>query len=434
MRYKCLSFPLSFFILCFFINQVQIPAQDRKIVFEHFTVLQGLPSDAVPTIFQDRTGYLWIGTFYGIARYDGYSMVSYTNREGDSASITNSIVNAICDDSEGNIWFGHSHGLDKFDPSTEKFTHYILNPERPIGDWSQHVLSLREDKTGTLWIGTGSGLYTFDKSKGAFTWIQHDSTDPNSISSNSINSIYEDRAGTLWFGTGKGLNKYDKAANRFVHYFFPPDNPYDIISILEDNEGVFWLGTAGALVEFNPQTGKFILYQNEPGNKESLANNIVISICEDRSGQFWISTKEGVDLFNKKKRVFTHYKHNDQEPGSISSNDGGRIICDRSGAVWISTYGGGINKFTPPDPYFRYYSTADIKSNRFPSVEIIEDKKGKLWLGTGQGIFKFDPGTETFERLAADKEIYLLMPDAEGSMYGSVREMRILVKLISRDI
>jgi signal transduction histidine kinase/ligand-binding sensor domain-containing protein/DNA-binding response OmpR family regulator len=389
--------------------------------FEHFTVEQGLPSNVVPTLFQDRTGYLWLGTFYGVARYDGYSFVSYINREGDSTSITNSIVNAICDDSDGNIWFGHSRGVDKFNPSTEIFTHYILNPEKPVEDWSNHVLSLLEDKNGTLWIGTGSGLYFFNKAKKIFRLIQHNPKDPHSISSNSVNAIYQDRNGTLWFGTGRGLNKYDVVSKSFTRYLFPPDYPYGILSIYQDAGGILWLGTGCGVVKYYPETGKYILYENEPGNKKSLANNIVLSICEDRSGQLWISTKKGVDIFDKNSETFTHNMHDDQKPGRINSNDIGKIIFDLSGVIWISTYDGGINKYTPPNPAIRYYSPDDGISTMFPIVDIMENKNGKLWIGTDRGILKFDPEIGSFERFAADKNVYLLLVDAQGSIWFSAR-------------
>ncbi|MCU0371260.1 MAG: hypothetical protein MUC31_07590, partial [Bacteroidales bacterium] len=106
-----------------------IYSQNEDIVFENYSVDQGLPSSLVPCLFQDRQGYLWFGTYYGLSRYDGYEIISFTHREGDTTSISNSIINAICDDREGNIWSGHFQGLDKLNPSTGKFTRYILNPK-----------------------------------------------------------------------------------------------------------------------------------------------------------------------------------------------------------------------------------------------------------------------------------------------------------------
>jgi signal transduction histidine kinase/ligand-binding sensor domain-containing protein/DNA-binding response OmpR family regulator len=430
---RLLCYPIFFYlkILSIIFLSLSVYPQNSDLNFEHFNVDKGLLSSNVPCLFQDRKGYLWFGTFYGIARYDGYSIVPYTHKEGDTTSITNAIVDAICDDSDGNLWVGHARGLDKFNPSIEAFTHYTLNSQMPLTDWSQHVLALHEDRNGVLWIGTGGGLYTFEKVTETFTWIKNDSTDPHSISSNSVNAIYEDKTGTLWFATGKGLNKFDKATNQFVHYWYPTEkfkditnnnNPYWVLSILEDREGTFWLGTTGGVVEFNLQTEKFDLYQNDTKNSQSLANNTVLSICEDQTGLLWVSTKEGVDLFNKKTKVFSHNKHDEQNPGSLSSNDVGKILLDKSGTIWISTYGaGGVNKFTPPNPLFKYYSSKAGIYAKLPLTSIndlAEDKKGRIWIGTGSGLLKFDPEKETFEQVS-NKDIYIILEDRSGSIWYS---------------
>ena len=175
-------------------------AQKSNITFEHLNFNNGLPQ-YVNDIFQDRVGYLWFGTYYGLYRFDGYSIKSYSP---GSTNITNANIRAICDDREGNIWIGHAHGLDKLNPSKETFKHYILNPKTPLTDWRQYVLALYEDRNGKLWIGTGGGLYLFDKTTENFKWIKHDTTGPTSILYNPVHAIYEDRSGTLWFGQGKG--------------------------------------------------------------------------------------------------------------------------------------------------------------------------------------------------------------------------------------
>ncbi|HMU44431.1 MAG TPA: two-component regulator propeller domain-containing protein [Ignavibacteriaceae bacterium] len=374
---------------------------------------------------------MWFGTFHGIARYDGYSIISYTHQEGDTTSIANAIVEAICDDNEGNIWVGHSRGLDKFNPSTGKFTHYILNSERPLTDWSQHVMALHEDRDGTLWIGTGFGLYIFNKSTETFTWIKQDSTDSNSLSSNNINAIYEDRAGSLWFATGNGLNKVDQTTKKFNHYWVNHSlkeysnwdgRPYWVLSILEDSEEIIWLGTTGGVVAFNKQDETFTLYKNDPKNLNSLANNTVLSICEDNSGFLWISTKAGLDIFDKKSKKFSHNTYNEQEPHSLSSNDVGRILLDRSGTIWISTYGGGVNKFNQPNNSFRQYSSNMGKLDKLPpaSIEtIVEDLDSIIWIGMDKGLLRFNPRTELFEHAAINEEIPLLLVDKTGTLWIS---------------
>ena len=405
--------------------QSQPPHHPR---FEHINVAEGLPSGNVPCLIQDRTGFLWFGTFYGIARYDGYTLVPYRHRSGDSTSITNAMVEALCDDSEGNLWVGHARGLDKLNRATNTFTHYVLNSQQPLSDWSNHVLALHEDRKGVLWIGTGGGLYTFDRVTESFTWLRHDSTDPHSLGHNAVSSIYEDRSGSLWITTGGGLDRFDRETNTFVHYWHLPNNQYGVpltsiywvLSIYEDKSGSLWLGTGGGIVKFDRQAGEFTQYHHDSKNPASLANNTVLSICEDQSRLLWISTKAGLDVFDKKTKRFSHYVHDEQDPGSLSSNDVGKIILERSGTLWISTYGGGgVNKFDPSKPYLRRYTH---EMGNLPVTDIqnlVEDKRGILWAATGEGLVRFDPNTETFERHPPYGNVDPIIEDGAGNLWIS---------------
>ena len=138
---------------------MEIIPQPKQVFFEHFKIEDNI-LPIVPTIFQDRTGYIWVGTYWGLRKYDGYSFKSYIPQKNNKTSTTDVIVQAICDDTEGNIWIGHLQGLNKLNPNSEKFTNYTLNPKMSLSDPSNNVLSLLEDKDGTLWIGTGGGLYS----------------------------------------------------------------------------------------------------------------------------------------------------------------------------------------------------------------------------------------------------------------------------------
>ena len=349
---------------------------ERNPRFEHLTAADGLPSSTVPCLIQDRTGYLWFGTFRGLARYDGYTILSYRPRQGDSTSITNAIIEALCEDSEGNIWIGHARGLDKLDRATETFSHYVLNPQQPLTHWSNHVLAVHEDRNGVLWIGTGDGLCTFDRTTETFAWLRHDNTDPNSLGHNSVNGFCEGTDGSFWIATGGGLERFDRAINKFVHYWHVPNNAYHnpptlghwVLSIFEDREGILWLGTDGGVVEFNRQTETFTQYRHDPANPASLANNTVVSICEDRSGNLWISTKAGLDVLDRKTRRFSHHVHDSHDPAGLSSDAVGRIMLEQSGTLWISTDGSGVNKLVQNKSYLKHYRRVlPVPTNQFAS-------------------------------------------------------------------
>ncbi len=406
---------------------VSIYPQNSNVTFEHLNLDNGLPPN-VTCIFQDRIGYIWFGTSYGLYRFDGYSIKSYSP---NSTSITNAVISSICDDREGNIWIGHAHGLDKLNPDKEIFTHYILNPKMPLTDWRQHVVALHEDRSGKLWIGTGGGLYLFDETMENFKWIKHDNTDPTSIYHNPVHSIYEDRTGTLWLGTGEGLDKLDKAANKFIHYYNDKDfkeypsldkNPHNVTSIIEDRDGRFWLGTSGGLVEFNRKDETFTQYKNDPKDPASLANDFVRSICEDLNGYLWMSTYGGLDIFNKNLKKFSHYTYNELDPGSLSSNNVGKILLDRSGTIWITTYGSGVNKYTPQHPYLKQYTSETGKPGKLPLAnleDLVEDNNGTIWIGTDKGLLSFDSQKQLFKKEFFKMPSSVLLIDKTGTLWIS---------------
>ncbi len=424
-------------------------AQYKNLKFEHFKTEDGvLP--VVLSLMQDRTGYIWAGTYWGILRYDGYSFKSYLpsytfhhnkiNHDQDTTSFSNAPVEAICEDKDGNIWAGYTMGLDKLDPLKEKFKYYILNPSMPLSDWSNHVLALCKDNKGNLWIGTGGGLYLFNKKTEQFKKYIHDSTDANSIINNSVNAIYEDRSGNIWFGTGAGLEMLDGPGSKFIHFWKYPGSSSSwgsihwILSIFEDRDGIIWLGTQNGLVEFDKSRGSFVTYKNNPNNAESLGNNSVNSICQDKNGFLWLSTAAGLDIFDKKTKYFVHYRSDESDPTSLSTNNLTQILSDRSGTIWIASAGGGLNKCIPPSTFLKEYPLENIGNIPRYSGNLIEDLNGKIWIGTDKGLISFDPVKEKLKIENFKMSVEALNIDKEGTIWVSSGPGNLFYKKYEEDV
>ena len=422
--HKIILFLILLFILNPFLHDGY--AQYTNLKFEHFKIEDGVVP-LVPCLMQDRTGYIWAGIYWGIIRYDGNSFKAYVPNHAvlkdstDLIGTTNEYVQAICEDNDGKIWVGHTMGMERFDPVTEKFKHYVLNPSMPLSDWSNHVLALCIDHKGNLWVGSGSGLYLYDRTKEKFKRYLHDSADTNSIIHNSVNAIYEDRSGNLWFGTGRGLDKLDSSGKKFIHYWTDPEIPdtwgstYWVGSIFEDKDGIIWLGTQNGLVEFDKTKRSFITYKNIPNDSKSLGNNSINSICQDKNGFIWISTDEGLDIFDNETKKFSHYKPDESDPSSIS-NYIAQILVDRSGTIWIGSRGGGLNKCIPPNPYNKDYPFEEY-SNR--NNCLVEDLSGKIWIGTNSGLISFDPKKESFKKENSDMFLDCMNIDSSGTIWVS---------------
>jgi len=100
---------------------MQVCAQPIQVVSKHYTMKDGLPDGGVTSVIQDRNGFIWLGTYSGLCRFDGYSFINYRNDPNSSISLRNNHITDICEDEFGRLWISHAQGLDLFDPQTEKF-------------------------------------------------------------------------------------------------------------------------------------------------------------------------------------------------------------------------------------------------------------------------------------------------------------------------
>ena len=367
--------------------------------FEHITVEDGIPDNDVTGFLKDHLGFLWIGTGNGLVRYDGYNFVTYQHNPKNISSINNNFIFTIYEDKERVLWVGTWYGLEKFNRTTGTFIHYTPDPSADENNLGNEVYTIHEDKYRTLWVGSGNGLYKFDRTTEKFKVFRYDSTDSGSIYDNVISWIFEDNEGSLWFGGRGGLDKLNFETGKFEHYWNDSTNrnkvwgqntsKYWINSIYGDNKGSIWLGTHMGIVEFNPGSGNFNQYIPTPGTKP----NVMAPFCTDLSGVLWVAALNGLYAFDiKSKKFIDHYSHDYTEPGSLSSDYLFSVYFDRTGTLWVGTIGGGIDKLN--------LKKNSIKSYNLDSrvISFIEDK-GILFVkadneGFKYGWFKFNPATE----------------------------------------
>ncbi len=422
------SYYLSFLFL--FCISLRIYSQNSDFLFDHITVEDGLSSSNVGAIYQDRTGYLWFGTYNGVNRFDGYSFTSY-KYPGDSIIIRNEFQGSICEDGDGNIWIAsHSGGLEKLSPQTGIFTNYLPNSHQPKNHWSNFVLCVYVDRNNVMWVGTGNGFYNYDRIDETFTSYKHDENDPQSLGHNSVNAIYEDRSGTIWLATGGGLDRFDRESNKFYHYWHYPNNGWGVretamfwvLSILEDNSGTIWLGTDEGLVEFDRKTEKFVRHVYRYNNSLIRPNNIILSICEVGSESLWLATQGGLAIFNKVTKKLTYQVHDEKNINGLSSNLLTSVLKDRSGSIWISTTMGGVNKADLPEANFEKYLFDPLKGESIASENIFrlyESNDETIWIATTKGLDRFDIKTRKFTGKPLYSEFSAVFQDCEGNILVS---------------
>jgi ligand-binding sensor domain-containing protein/signal transduction histidine kinase len=322
----------------------------------------------ITSIIQDKKGFIWFGTYYGLCRFDGSKYIVYKNDPQKPDSISGKDINCLYLDSQGTLWIGTYDGLNRFNPAKDTFTRYQYSSEKPQGLSDNVVQAICEDKEGFLWIGTArGGLNRFDKNTNQFKRFQHDDRDPHSLSHNSVTSICLDYRQALWIGTEDGLNRLEK----------------------------------------DEAQGTFTHYKQKPGQPGTLSNNYVKVIHEDRDKILWVGTWEGgLNRYLRENDRFDHYLIRTSSSGirKANANKISALYHDRFGTLWVGTYGSGLYRFLREKKSFEPYPrSADIFSRMDDSMinTLFEDKTGLLWIGTvDTGIYTYNRRKEQFSHFA----------------------------------
>ncbi len=354
--------------------------------FTHFTQREGLSNDYVYSMLEDKSGNLWFGTLgLGVNKYDGKSFTHFTVKEG----LSNNSVWAIREDKSGNLWFGTNGGVNKYDGKS--FTHFTVRE----GLSGNGVNSILKDKSGNLWFGTDGGVSKYDgKSFTNFTVKE-------GLSNNSVwAAICEDKVGNLWFSTaGGGVSKYD--GKSFTHFTEKEGLSNDYVySMLEDKSGNLWFGTYGGGI--NKYDGKNFTHFTE---KEGLKDNLVTCILEDKRGNLWFGTvRGGVNKYAGKS--FTHFTLKE------ALSDVRSILEDKSGNLWFGTFSGGVSKYDSKS-FTHFTDKEGIPNNAVESM--LEDTGGNFWFGTFGGVSKYDG--KSFTHFRGQDDVLSMLQDKSGNLW-----------------
>ena len=288
------------------------------------------------------------------------------------------------------------------------------------------VISLYQDERDFIWCGTRNGVSLYNGRE--FKEYRYKKGDENSLFSNTIMDITGDGAGHVFLHTVQGIALFDMVSENFTTLFkgavsamFYDDCLYfahrnivytydgkeikqyyelsdkkDQIVCLNRNDGQLRIGTEN--------NGLYILASNGE-LQQPIKTGRIGTIFKDSKKRFWVGSWEsGLYLFNGDS--LTHYKHQSKNPGSISS-DFIRVCCeDKNGDIWIGTFN-GLNRFDENTGTFTSYLRRENESeNIYSSVwSLLCDHQGTLWIGTYYGgLCCFNPKREIFHHFHANKQ------------------------------
>ena len=318
--------------------------------------LPGLKSNSIKAMFHDRKGDLWIGTPNGLVRYRRGVCRIFTVED----NLTSNFILSVFEDRSGTIWVGTTRGLNRLE--NERFVPFTARD----GLSHEYILALADDAAGNLWIGTGGGGLNMLKD-GRFTHY----TTANGLPNNDIRTLYRDRQDRLWIGTsGSGLVQWHEG--RFQTYSEAEGlTNTDIRAIYQDREGTLWVGTNGGGLNCLRQGAT--TFANA---RQGMTNSFIRSILEDHEGSLWVGTRQG--LFRLKDDRFVIYNTRNGLP----VNEIRAVFEDSAGRFWAGTMGSGLVNVSPGSPVI-YDLRAGLRSDQVWSIA--EGRDGALWIGTYGG-------------------------------------------------
>ncbi|HEU4387003.1 MAG TPA: two-component regulator propeller domain-containing protein [Blastocatellia bacterium] len=444
----------------------------RQYIRTAWTVQDGLPQNSVNAILQTRDGYLWLGTFGGLARFDGVKFTVFNS--GNTPGMKTNRILSLYEDRAGKLWIGAETGeVMLLDDGRVKT---ITTDDGLSGG---QVWSFLEDHTGAMWMGTSRGLVRWNGEVRTFTR-------GDGLAGDTVWSIHEDRAGNLWLGTDGGLTEFKdgRAVTRYaqvwvrairpgadgklwlgtksgtarfdsapvdgpqiegfldhqyiraltrdregniwagafyggtvsrwkdLHSLIEPDlidlGPYAVAAIFPDNEGNIWFGTIGG--------GLIRLKQRSVklfASEEGLPGESVQSIVDDGGDGVWATTDLGLThLSNGEEPKVTVYTTKDGLPVNYLDT----LHRDPNGTLW---FGHQFGLTALKDGVFTNYSgSTGLSGGEVHSV--VTDRQGKLWAGTENGLNEFRDGrfvTYSTEHGLPNNDVRFILPARDGSLW-----------------
>ncbi len=410
--------------------------QEPMIQFEHITTEQGLSSDTIYDMIQDRWGFMWFATRDGLNRFDGHSVREFKYSSLDTNSIAVNWCESLHEDRFGKVWIGTLYGgLNVFDPVTEKFQAYKHDPENPHSISNDVVLAISEDDSGNFWLGTWHGLDFLhhnyienpDPKIAQFIHYNHDPLNPNSLSDDRIWSLCIDSEGIIWIGTDAGgLNRFDQTTNLFKNYRHNPDDPnslrHNLVKcIYEDpvlKRRTLWIAThGGGLHKFDVADEIFECEKDSLPASSGWRSRLIMSVTRVKNGDLWAGAGNGFkqyifDIDENFPYKFAWHKKNVTD---LTGNGIKTIYEDRTGVLWFGTLGSGVNRVFSKQKKFHKYKNMD-------GICVYEDAYGVLWTGGVSGLCRIDrcePSIITYSYRPNDatslssKEVYAIVEEPD---------------------
>ena len=420
-----------------------------------------LSSSLINCIVQDKYGYIWVGTEYGLSKFDGYRFTNYLHNEEDTTSITDNIISDLLVDKKGNLWIGCAKGLMRYNYEKNNFSRLQFPDGR-----KPRIYSMVESHRGDILLGTaGYGLYSvknngIEKTANNRFTIRWERAYAKRDSDVFFTHIYEDKHHYLWQSShlstftrfiekqGKvqrkdfkspygapvkfiqhrpqamlivcmyGIIYYDYRTGRIADAGYDLGtfkNHVTINNATFDHDGNLYISTSehGALI-IKKGSNKVEQLENSNSNF-NLSTAFVNDIIEDKDNNLWIGCyKKGLYLLNQRQQAFSSWSFSAQNyiiGSSVSS-----IAPGENGETWCTVQNSGVFCFDASGKIIAH------PTSPAGTCIIYKDRRGAYWISNGSALYSYNPHTGAYqEKLTfTSAGIYCMTDDNQGNLYISV--------------
>jgi signal transduction histidine kinase/ligand-binding sensor domain-containing protein/DNA-binding response OmpR family regulator len=339
-----------------------------------------LSGNSVLSIFHDTRGDTWIGTRTGINYLNHTKQVfrNFRAMPGDTRYLNNSEIWAIWCDAAGKLWIGTENGgVNILDPATQTFKYMVRQPGNVNSLSSNCIKSFLDDGKGNLWIGTfQGGINILNLKTGSISHLRKNPQDPGSISDDRVWSIIRDSKGKIWIANSSGVDYYDATSNRFRRLEILPAGT-QVNWIREDSQLNLWIGSKDTIVVYNPVTGETERYKEFSRD-----------FLQDREGRIWITTLDkGLALYDLRKGPVRYFG----EKEGIANNMAVSVLQDDDQFLWVGT-ANGLSRFNTRNFTFMNFSAKDgLLNSQFNYGAVYRLPSGELVMGGISGLNIFNP-------------------------------------------
>lgn len=376
----------------------------RQSEFEYKTLV----SDDITSIYIDRTGIIWVGTNGGglnKIRYEAdkhFKTMSVNQLAAPRYTLTASQTLAIFEDSDGDVWYGTSNGLNRYNPQSGEIRKYFQNPNRNSLSHSR-IQTIHEDNYGNFWVGTFGGLDFMDRQSQRFVSFR---AGRRSLAGNKITALAQGTGTNVWVGTTTGLSRLRadggmtwrtaKKGTTFRTFRHSTSDSTtisnnEVTAIVTDRSHV-WIGTKNGLNRLDPNTNRVTRFYHSKSDITSLSNNSILSLHVDVFNNLWVGTENGLSRYNRSSNDFKRVTVSDGLPNMRING-----ILEEEGRnnLWIST-NKGLSRYQYEGQFGRNnivnYTTVDgLVLNEFYPAAYHRGPTNKLYFGTERGSVEFLP-------------------------------------------